>query len=119
MIGSITSRLGRRSYLLKLANIRKAPALCYGSYGSEVSPNENNLWPIKVDIGTREVVGFGVTGDATYIDDWHYPFPAIRFKEDKGEIIVSGLKFDSDLKVLIIYFLNSHAEKKRRETGVK
>ena len=33
----------------------------------------------KVDIGKREVVGFGGNGEATYIDSVMAPFPAIRF----------------------------------------
>jgi len=54
-------------------------------YGHQ-SPEE---WPVKLDIGKREVVGFGNCGEENYFDDVHYPFPAIRFKEDKGEIVVS------------------------------
>ena len=44
--------------------------------------------PIKVDIGSREVVGFGINGEENYMDDVHYPFPAIRFQENKGPILV-------------------------------
>ena len=33
---------------------------------------------MKVDIGKREVVGFGGNGEATYIDSVMPPFPAIR-----------------------------------------
>ena len=33
----------------------------------------------KVDIGSREVVGFGANGEVTYIDSVMAPFPAIRF----------------------------------------
>merc|ERR1712117_222926 len=40
----------------------------------------------KVDIGKREIVGFGGNGEATYIDSVMAPFPAIRFKEDVGDI---------------------------------
>ena len=32
----------------------------------------------KVDIGKREIVGFGGNGEATYIDSVMHPFPAIR-----------------------------------------
>ena len=42
----------------------------------------------QVDIGKREVVGFGYNGEESYIDDVMYPFPAIRFKEDTAEISV-------------------------------
>ncbi len=49
-------------------------------------PGLHDGLPIKVDIGNREVVGHGITGDEVYIDDLHYPFPAIRFKEENAEI---------------------------------
>ncbi len=49
-------------------------------------------WPVKLQIGKREVVGFGSNGEEVYFDDVHYPFPAIRFKEDTGEIAVSTLR---------------------------
>ena len=44
--------------------------------------------PIRVDIGKREVVGHGMTGEEVYVEDVHCPFPAIRFKEDTAEIAV-------------------------------
>ena len=44
--------------------------------------------PIKVDIGSREVVGYGSNGEEIYIDNVHFPYPAIRFQEGKGEIAV-------------------------------
>ena len=34
-----------------------------------------------VNIGKREIVGFGINGKRIYQDDVHVPFPAIRFKE--------------------------------------
>ena len=33
----------------------------------------------KVNIGKREVVGYGGNGEATYIDSVMHPFPAIRY----------------------------------------
>ena len=43
------------------------------------------LWKVKnsslcrqVDIGTREIVGYGANGEVTYIDSVMAPFPAIR-----------------------------------------
>lgn len=49
--------------------------------------------PIKVDIGTREIVGFGSNGENNYTDDVMYPFPAIRFQEDStGGIAVKNEK---------------------------
>merc|ERR1712168_103207 len=37
-------------------------------------------------IGTREIVGHGGMSEIGYMDNVHYPFPAIRFKEDSAEI---------------------------------
>jgi len=54
----------------------------------------------KVDIGKREVVGFGGNGEATYIDSVMAPFPAIRFKEDVGEIAALREKEKGDWKKL-------------------
>jgi cytochrome c oxidase subunit 4 len=54
----------------------------------------------KVDIGSREVVGFGANGELTYIDSAMCPFPAIRFKEDKGDIVGLRTKEQGDWKKL-------------------
>merc|ERR1712173_249595 len=61
----------------------------------------------KVDIGKREVVGFGGNGEATYIDSVMSPFPAIRFKEDVGEIANLREKEKGDWKKMTL------AEKKQ------
>jgi cytochrome c oxidase subunit 4 len=53
----------------------------YDSHGGEYQP-----LPIKADIGKREVVGFGMNGEESYIDHYGFPFPAIRFKEDSVEV---------------------------------
>ena len=53
------------------------------------SHSVEELQPIKVDIGKREIVGYGQSGEETYFDDMASPFPAIRFKEDVGEVAVS------------------------------
>ena len=46
------------------------------------------LYHLQVDIGKREIVGFGYNGEESYLDDVSYPFPAIRFREDTAEISV-------------------------------
>merc|ERR1711976_1096961 len=56
--------------------------------------------PIKVDIGKREIVGFGYNGEESYLDDVSYPFPAIRFKEDTAEISMLREKEKGDWKKL-------------------
>merc|ERR1719397_1153246 len=40
--------------------------------------------------------GFWANGEVTYIDSVMAPFPAIRFKEDKGEIATLRLKEQGD-----------------------
>merc|ERR1719290_232561 len=43
-------------------------------------------------IGTREIVGHGGMSEIGYMDNVHYPFPAIRFKEDNAEIAALKVK---------------------------
>jgi len=52
----------------------------------------------KLLIGKREVVGFGINGEANYMDNVMAPFPAIRFKEDAGEIVTLRGKEKGDWK---------------------
>ena len=49
-------------------------------------------------IGNREVVGYGMNGQYSYIDHINNPLPAIRFKEDTPDILVSLLFTNSKLK---------------------
>lgn len=44
--------------------------------------------PVKVVIGKREVVGFGMNGQPNYLDRVDFPMPAIRYKEVTPEIQV-------------------------------
>jgi cytochrome c oxidase subunit 4 len=53
-------------------------------------------------IGSREVVGFGVNGEANYNDRIMSPFPAIRFKEDTPDIKALREKERGDWKKLSI-----------------
>ena len=48
------------------------------SYGGGDGLSSVPLPLTKVDIGKREVVGYGGNGEATYIDSVMAPFPAIR-----------------------------------------
>ena len=69
----------------------------YGAnHGGEVSL-------VKTKIGNREIVGFGVNGEESYFDDPHYPFPAIRFKEDTPEIVNLRKKEQGDWKKLTLH----------------
>ena len=67
----------------------------YDDHGGEYQP-----LPIKTEIGKREVVGFGMNGEESYIDHYGYPFPAIRFKEDTPEIMKIKEKEKGDWKKL-------------------
>ena len=50
-----------------------------GGYGEYGGPAHLPLPETKVDIGNREVVGFGGNGEVTYVDSAMAPFPAIRY----------------------------------------
>ena len=43
-------------------------------------------------LGNRDVVGFGFNGEWVYQDRPDFPMPAIRFKENTPEILVSDSK---------------------------
>lgn len=55
-------------------------------------------------IGNRDWVGFGTNGSANYKDDAHFPFPAVRFKENTRDICV---KYQFKLYQFILYYLRS------------
>jgi len=63
--------------------------------------------PTKVDIGNREIVGFGINGNPDYADSIMYPFPAIRFQEDTPEVLKLREKEKGDWKKMTV------AEKKQ------
>ena len=62
-------------------------------------------------IGTREVVGYGLTGSYDYFDRMDFPYPAIRFREVKGDLVQLKEKEKGDWRNLTI------DEKKKREFG--
>jgi len=78
----------------------KLSARMMGGYGEHGGPAHLPLPETKVDIGKREVVGFGGNGEVTYVDSVMAPFPAIRFKEDVGEIAALREKEKGDWKKL-------------------
>ncbi|CAG9792609.1 unnamed protein product [Diatraea saccharalis] len=51
-------------------------------------------------VGCRDVVGHGVNGMANYKDDAHFPFPAVRFKENTRDICALREKEKGDWKML-------------------
>lgn len=73
----------------------------YSNYNDNHGGELEDL-PIKTKIGTREVVGYGMNGEEIYIDNVHYPFPSIRFKEDTPQIIKLKEKEKGDWKKMTV-----------------
>ncbi|XP_034947294.1 cytochrome c oxidase subunit 4 isoform 1, mitochondrial-like [Chelonus insularis] len=53
-------------------------------------------------IGNREIVGYGVNGEPTYLDLFDYPFPAVRFREITPDLQVLKEKEKGDWKKLTL-----------------
>ena len=53
-------------------------------------------------IGKREVVGFGINGEYSYMDAPDLPMPAIRFREEDSEIAKLREKEKGDWKQLTL-----------------
>ncbi|KAL5108175.1 BolA-like protein 3 [Taenia crassiceps] len=62
--------------LVHTSKIANAPSR---SAASVVSPLVKKYYPY---IGNREIVGFGRNGNPQYLDDLHFPYPSIRFREN-------------------------------------
>lgn len=58
--------------------------------------------PQRVDLGSRDIVGYGINGEPSYIDRFDYPMPAIRFKENTPDIMVLREKEKGDWKKLSV-----------------
>jgi len=58
--------------------------------------------PVKVAIGNREIVGFGMNGQPNYLDRVDFPMPAIRYKEMTPDIQVLKNKETGDWSKLTI-----------------
>lgn len=67
------------SQVLALAHVSKVANLSSRSAASVVSPLVKKYYPY---IGNREIVGFGRNGNPQYLDDLHFPYPSIRFREN-------------------------------------
>jgi len=105
----MTSTMSRQAVLLRWAvQASKNPQQfrCMGAVTTGGSPNSalhgNTGHTGLVDIGKREVVGFGANGDETYCESIMFPFPAIRFKEDNAEISMLREKEKGDWKKMTI-----------------
>lgn len=67
-------------------------------------------------IGNRDIVGFGWNGEPMYMDRPDYPMPAIRFKENTPDVLVS-LSLISYNNTSSFYNRFRLWERRRRETG--
>ena len=62
-----------------ISNLQRCSQLSARAYGGGSEQHlPGTLAQQKVDIGAREVVGYGANGEVTYIDSVMAPFPAIR-----------------------------------------
>ena len=52
--------------------------ILFRAYGGDHGHSDVPIPMQKVNIGKREIVGYGVNGEANYIDTVMAPFPAIR-----------------------------------------
>ncbi|XP_047520373.1 cytochrome c oxidase subunit 4 isoform 1, mitochondrial-like isoform X1 [Pieris napi] len=77
-----------------LSNISSLPIKC-GAFGLTVRTTYNCS-----RIGNRDWVGHGVNGMANYKDDAHFPFPAVRFKENTRDICALREKEKGDWRLL-------------------
>ncbi|RUS77065.1 hypothetical protein EGW08_015177 [Elysia chlorotica] len=89
--------------LLRVVSRIKVPQRAISStpvFSSNIVLDQRLKDEIYPKIGNREVVGFGINGQATYIDKGAFPCPAIRFKEDTPEILKLREKEKGDWKSL-------------------
>lgn len=71
-----------------------------------LAPKKMNLSPLlqqvakssshggKGKIGNRDIVGFGINGEYTYVDHIAFPMPAVRWRENTPEVVVSRRFFN-------------------------
>ncbi|KAL5967542.1 Cytochrome c oxidase subunit 4 isoform 1 mitochondrial [Taenia solium] len=65
--------------VLALGHVSRIANLSSRSAASVISPLVEKYYPY---IGNREIVGFGRNGNPQYLDDLHFPYPSIRFREN-------------------------------------
>ncbi|XP_045524668.1 cytochrome c oxidase subunit 4 isoform 1, mitochondrial-like isoform X3 [Pieris brassicae] len=79
-----------------LSNFSSLPIKC-STFGLSVRTTYN-----CTRIGNRDWVGHGVNGMANYKDDAHFPFPAVRFKENTRDICALRDRERCDWRTLCI-----------------
>ncbi|VDM16342.1 unnamed protein product [Hydatigera taeniaeformis] len=85
--------------VLGLAHVLKIESVSSRSAASVVSPLVKKYYPY---IGNREIVGFGRNGNPQYLDDPHFPYPSIRFRENDDIFEALRKKEQDDWKKLTI-----------------
>jgi hypothetical protein len=76
--------MANRMLALALRNSPYTPAAMMGMVRHSSAQTE-----ALSKIGNRDVVGYGWNGQPCYADRVDYPMPAIRFKENTPDILVS------------------------------
>lgn len=64
--------------------------------------SSSDVPPVNHKYGNREIVGYGMNGEAAYLDLEDFPYPAIRYKEVTPDIQVLKEKEKADWKKLSI-----------------
>ncbi|BFZ19615.1 hypothetical protein BsWGS_22654 [Bradybaena similaris] len=83
--------------------VAKVPQRVFSSSsvcGTNVVLDQKLRDEIHPKIGNRDIVGFGINGEASYIDRCEFPCPAIRFKESTPEVLKLREKEKGDWKKL-------------------
>lgn len=66
------------------------PIATSGVFQAEPNPPKEGVMQVREDkIVGRDIVGYGINGEAQYFDDITYPFPSIRFMKNTPEIMVN------------------------------
>ncbi|VDD83538.1 unnamed protein product [Mesocestoides corti] len=65
--------------VLALSSLFRTSKVISRPASSVVSALEKKYYPY---IGNREIVGYGRNGNPQYLDDPHFPYPSIRFREN-------------------------------------
>jgi hypothetical protein len=101
--------MASRMMALAVRNTTKAQVSMVAVRASHsVSPQAEQL----AKLGNRDIVGFGTNGEPVYQDRVDYPMPAIRFKENTPDVLVSdATKRKKRKKLILISFIPGFARK--------
>lgn len=87
------SRSAVRSLLARPSAIKRRPAAVNSStaavFQAEPKPPVQGVMQVREDkIVGRDIVGYGLNGEAQYFDSVTYPCPSVRFMKNTPEILV-------------------------------